>query len=86
MAQTLREKMARHDDARSLLRAIYRTEIDLLPNPPQKTLTVRVYPFANDSSDEACAICALSPTPPLFPGTDLRLIYELVSSQNVRDQ
>jgi len=30
MAQVLKEKMSRNDDARSLLRAIYRTEADLL--------------------------------------------------------
>ena len=40
MAQTLREHMARHDDARSLLCALYSTEVDLLPNPEQKILTV----------------------------------------------
>jgi len=47
MAQTLREKMARYDDARSLLRAVYHSEIDLLPNAQEKTLTVRLHPLAN---------------------------------------
>ena len=31
MVQTVRQKMTRHDDARSLLRAIYSTEADILP-------------------------------------------------------
>lgn len=84
MALTLREKMARYDDAPSLLRALYSTDADLLPNPQEKTLTVRLHPLANDSSDAVVRyLCAeLNTTKTLFPGTDLRLIYESVSSQN----
>ena len=84
MAQTLREHVARHDDARSLLCALYSTEVDLLPNPKQKILTVRLHPLANESADAAIRrLCAeINATETLFPGTDLRLIYELVSSQN----
>jgi hypothetical protein len=85
MAQILREKMSRHDDARSLLRAIYNTEIDIVPDPQAKTLTIRLHPLANPSSDQAIRhLCAeINGTETLFPGTELRLIYELVSSQNI---
>ncbi|MCI0423445.1 MAG: hypothetical protein L0312_30215, partial [Acidobacteria bacterium] len=84
MAYVLREQMARFDDARSLLRALYRTEVDLLPNEQEGTLTVRVHHLANHSSDEAIRhLCAeLNATETPFPGTNLRLLYELVSSQN----
>src|SRR5262245_15130038 len=84
MAQIARRKMARHDDARSLLRAIYSTEVDLVPDLQAKTLTVRLHPLANRSSDEAIRhlFAALNATETLFPGTELRLIYELVSSEN----
>jgi hypothetical protein len=44
MAQILHQKMARHDDARSLLRAIYSTEVDLLPDLQAKTLTITLHP------------------------------------------
>ncbi len=82
MAQTLRQHMTRHDDARSLLRAIYNTEADILPDLQAKTLTIRLHPLANTSSDHAVRhLCAeLNATETLFPGTDLQLIYELVSS------
>ena len=53
MAHVVREKMTRHDDARRLLRAIYDTEIDLLPDGHHKTLTLRLHPLANESADEA---------------------------------
>ena len=84
MARVLREKMTRHDDVRSLLRAIYRTEFDLVPNTHDKTLTVRLHPLTNESTDEAVHhLCAeLNATETLFPGIDMRLIYQSVSLQN----
>jgi len=84
MAQIVRQNMTRHDDARSLLRAIYSTEVDILPDPPAKTLTIRLHPLANRSSDHAVShLCdTLNATETLFPGTDLRLIYEMVSAQS----
>jgi hypothetical protein len=76
MVQIVREKMMRHDDARSLLRAIYQTEADLVPNLQAKTLTVRLHPLANASSDEAVRhLCdEINATETIFPGTDLRVI------------
>src|SRR5271169_6160557 len=83
MAQILRRKMTRHDDARSLLRAVYTTEVDINPDMQAKTLTIRLHPPANNSSDQAVRhLCdELNCTETVFPGTELRLIYELVSSQ-----
>ena len=88
MAQILRQNMTRYDDARSLLRAIYSTEVDIVPDPQANTLTIRLHPLANTSSDLAVRhLCAeLNTTESLFPGTELRLIYDLVSSKNLRDQ
>ena len=85
MAQILRQNMTRHDDARSLLRAIYSTEVDIVPDPQANTLTIRLHPLANTSSDLAVRhLCAeLNTTETLFPGTELRLIYDLVSSKNL---
>jgi hypothetical protein len=84
MAQIVRQMMSRHDDARSLLRAIYSTEVDLVPDQEAKILTVRLHPLANTSSDQALKhLCAeLNATETHFPGTELRLIYELVSAQS----
>jgi hypothetical protein len=83
MARILRQQMTRHDDARSLLRAIYQTEVDMVPDLEAKTLTIRLHPLANNSSDQAVRhLCEeLNRTETVFPGTELRLIYELVSSQ-----
>jgi hypothetical protein len=88
MASILREKISHPDDVRSLLRAIYDAEADLLPDEEKGILTVRLHHLANRSESEAIAfLCSeLNSTETMFPGTNLRLVYDLVSSQNPRDQ
>jgi len=83
MALQLRETMSRADDARSLLRGLYATEADLLPDESNATLTVRLHHQASASADTALQhLCdELNATQSVFPGTNLRLFYELVSSQ-----
>jgi hypothetical protein len=84
MAQIVRQTMSRDDDARSLLRAVYSTEVDLIPDQEANTLTVRLHPLANTSSEEALThLCAeINGTETQFPGTELRLTYELVSARS----
>jgi hypothetical protein len=78
MSALVREKLARHDDARALLRALYTTPADLIPDAAGKTLTVRLHHQASALQDAAIAhLCAeLNATETIFPGTDMRLIYE----------
>ncbi len=88
MTNVLRDVMRRHDDARSLLRALYSTEADLLPNPEAGTLTVRLHHLANRCSDDAIRhLCReLTATETVFPETSLRLVYELGSGETPPDQ
>jgi prepilin-type processing-associated H-X9-DG protein len=81
MAGIVREKLSRHDDARSLLRAIYATEADIVPDEASDTFTVRLHQLANRMSGEVVQhLCnELNATLTLFPGTNMRLFYELVS-------
>jgi predicted nucleic acid-binding Zn-ribbon protein len=87
MAQMARETMHRPDDARSLLRGLYSTEADLLPDENAGTLTVRVHHQANHCADEVIRhFCnELNQTETIFPGTNLRLIYELASGSTGTD-
>jgi len=88
MASVLREQMSRLDDARCLLRQIYCSNADIFPDPQAATLTVRLHHMTNRSSDLAVRhLCdELNETRTIFPGTELRLVYELGSDQNHRDQ
>jgi hypothetical protein len=81
MASTVRETLKRTDDARALLRQIYDTEVDLLPDPAAKTLTVRLHHLTQAAHDAAVRyLCEeLTATETIFPGTDLRLVYKLGS-------
>lgn len=88
MMHVLRETLARPDDARALLRAIYTQDADLMPDAAAGTLTVRLHHMASHAQDAAVRhLCAeLNATQTQFPGSNLRLVYELVSSQNPRPQ
>lgn len=90
MAIALREENnpARADDARPLLREIFTTEADLIPNEEQETLTVQLHHLTNHMSDRAARSLAtlLNDSATLYPGTNLRLVYKLVSDPDPPDQ
>jgi Transposase protein len=82
LAQLAREKLKRLDDARSLIRQLFRTEVDLVPDQQNKTLTVRLHPMSTQAHDEIVRhLCVeLTEIEIVFPGTDLRLVYEISGS------
>ena len=81
MAATVREKLARSDDARAFLRQVFNTEADLIPDLKAKTLTVRLHHLTQAVHDVAASyLCEeLTATETTFPGTDLRLVYQIGS-------
>lgn len=81
LASALREVIARSDDTRALLREIFTTEADLIPDEGAGTLTVALHHLTNRASDEAARFLAghLNATETVYPGTNLRLVYKLVS-------
>jgi hypothetical protein len=82
MSQILREKLGRTADSRSVLRAMYRNSADLIVSEENKTLTVRLHYLAHHAHTEAIRhLCdELDATETIFPGTELRLRYELGTS------
>jgi transposase-like protein len=58
-SQLAREKIKRLDDARSLIRQLFRTEIDLIPDQQNKTLTVRLHPMTTQNQDEIVRHCQI---------------------------
>ena len=79
MAAIVRESLARTDDARSLLRDLFRSEADLLPDVEQGLLRVQVHPMSNPRSNRAIAhlLEHLNAAEFTYPGTNLRLIYSI---------
>jgi len=81
MTNTAREHMTRLDDAHSLIRSIYLQTVDIHPDEQNKKLHIRLHNAANQASDKTiAALCVeLTATETKFPGTDLTLVYDLVS-------
>jgi hypothetical protein len=70
-------------DARAPLRRIYETEVELIPDLDNKTLTVRLHHLTQAAHDEAVRyLCdQLNATATLFPDPELRLVYQLGATQ-----
>jgi hypothetical protein len=81
----VREKLARLDDARSLVRQIFQSAVDLCPDRSKKTLTVRLHRLSTGAHDQVLEhLCSeLNQTETIYPGTDLRLIFEPVRAIQV---
>ena len=81
MTNLLRETLTRSDEVRSLLRAIYSSEADLIPDHEQGTLTVHLHRLANRSYDVAIQkLCdELNITETIFPRANLKMIFKLGS-------
>ena len=82
MAAALAPELDNPATARSLLKALFQSEASLLPDPAAGTLTVRLPHQASRAQDVALAplLEELNRTRTVFPGTQLRLVYELPSS------
>ena len=82
LVSLLRENLARSDDARTLIRQIFQTEADLLPDATNKTLTVQIHHLTQAAHDQVLEkLCAaLNETQTVFPGTDLVLSFKIGSS------
>jgi hypothetical protein len=78
----LKEIISRTDDARALLREIFTTEGDLIPNEEDGTLTVKLHHLTNQMSDRTVRelLNFLNDTETIYPGTNLRMIYKMVSN------
>jgi len=73
----------RGDEARSFLAKVFQLPADLLPNPQNGHLLVRLYSMANPRSNRALAgLCeALNQLEVSYPATSLRLVFEAPASQ-----
>ena len=83
LVYSAREKIARTDDARSLIRAIYNSEADIIPDFKKGILNIKLHHIANHAEGEIIKyLCKeLNETQTFFPGTNLILSYDMVSNQ-----
>jgi hypothetical protein len=84
MANIIRPHMARKDEAWKLIRQIFNTESNLIPDQQNKRLIVELHNLTSEYSDQlAYSLCQeLNNTRTIFPGTDMEIFYKLVSQKN----
>jgi len=82
LVQIARETLRRHDDARSFIRGLFATSVNLRPDPAHNQLHVEIHGQTNPIHDKTLhALCdELNATETLYPGTELRLVYTPIRS------
>lgn len=78
----LRETLGRVEDARPLVRELFRREANLYPQPREGRLRVEIHHMTNPQADRAVVqlLEKLNTMQCLYPGTNLTLHFALVSS------
>lgn len=81
LVNIVREALAREDDARSLICDLFRTEANLLVDHATNQLNVEVHSLSNARSNRAIAhlLVQLNAAELSYPGTNLKLVYNLLS-------
>jgi transposase len=79
LAAIVREKLSHADEARSLVRDLFRSDADILPNEAEGVLEVRLHTLANPRSNRAIQhlLDHLNAAEFTYPGTNFRLTYTL---------
>ena len=66
-------------NARKLLSSVMTSDADILPDSDNAALRVRLFGLGSDSCDRAldALIDELNETKTIFPGTNMRMVYEI---------
>ena len=82
LAQIVRATLSREDDARSLVREVFRSAADLTPDLESGELRIGLHSLSNPRSNRAIEqlIGELNASELTYPGTSLKLVYTLHGS------
>jgi hypothetical protein len=80
----LRKYISKKDEARSLVRQIFQTDADIEPDKEKGILKINLHNMTNPRNNKyVLRLCkVLNQSETIFPGTNLRLVFDLVSNQN----
>lgn len=86
LARIVQDEMSNPEDARSLVRDLFRSDADLCPDEAAGVLTVRLHTLANPRSNRAVQhlLDELNAAEMTYPGTTLRLVYTLSSASETK--
>ena len=79
MMPALAQMQGKKTNARKLLSAVMTSDADILPDPNNEILRVRLLGLGSDSCDRALEVLIdeLNETNTIFPETNLRMVYEI---------
>ena len=79
LVRIVREKLSHPDEARSLIRDLFRSEADLHPDPTTNRLAVKLHTMTTPRANRAIQhlLDHLNAAEFTYPGTKLRLTYSL---------
>ena len=82
MYNMIKNQLSHPDEGRQLLQKIYTSDADIIPDYTNKSLTVKLHNLNYRKDDKVVQyLCEkLNETDTTYPGTDLKIIYQLVSS------
>lgn len=82
MVNILRSYILKKDEARSIIRQIFLTDADIEPDKENGILRVMIHNMTNPRNNQYVQkLCeTLNESETVFPGTNLRLVYNLVSN------
>jgi hypothetical protein len=82
LVNIVREELAREDDARSLVRDLFRSPSDITPDLDRGELRIGIHTLANPRSNRAIhsLLEELNASEQTYPGTNLKLVYTLLGS------
>lgn len=83
MSGLLVSRTVKFPAARSLLQDLFVTEADILPDTTNKLLHVRIHGASRPATNRSLAqlFAQLNEVQVQYPGTDMRLVYELRASE-----
>ncbi len=88
LANIIRPRMVRSDEARNIVRQIFSKDVNLKPDKANNRLTIELHNLTNEYEDKLGQIICdtLNETDTTFPGTEMEIFYKLVSEKNRRSQ
>ena len=83
MCGILKTKLDREDDARALVRELFRKTANLIPDYNKKILKVELHSFNSKRHNKAIKelLDNLNSTETIYPGTDMKLLYSIITEK-----
>lgn len=84
MVTIVRSALARKDDARALVRDLFRSPADITPDAVSGELRIQLHSLANPRNNRAVRVLLeeLNAAEMTYPGTELKLVYSLPAGQD----